>query len=195
MICYFDENKLARILGGTPKALRSRALADAEANLIERGITFPSTGPGYVVADISRAKFTDVVAWLEEWMACVNIQRGDVISILGRDIDGLVLVRAFDVHPEQTTKKLSSLTPGEIVDACRNYAWELQAESNQLPENESMYHPQAEQDLINAGIIPKDSGRSLDPTPSIEQEFHSRIYGDEESVVDYLDPFQFDGRF
>ena len=202
MIVYFDEFKLRQLFGGTPRALQSRALDEAEDNLQERGIVFTGNGNGYVVADISRARPQDVIAWLFEWAACVNLQRGDVMALMGRSIDALVLVRGFDNYPAHVTAKLSRLTPDEIIDACRRVSYELQAQANQTSEDDPMraaFAEQAEADLVNAGMLGEDegAGRSLERRPEPDHvpsaEFRD---SDAEELARYMDPFyQTGGRF
>jgi hypothetical protein len=186
---YFDEFKLQNLLAGTPKALHDRAIDDMEQHLVGLGVRVTGDGDGFVVLDISRAPFEHVYAFLADYAACVDVQRNDVEAILGRTVDALVLVRAFDLYGAMVKAKLSSLTPGEIYDACYQLSAQFQAEGNQIEVTEltGAIEAQAESDLENAGLLPQTRG-VLEPKSEPERPLRYN-WGTDPEPPNFLDPF------
>jgi len=192
VIIYFNEFKIRALLQATPAALHSRAFADMEQNLSERGVVVTNTGNGYFVANISRARREDVFSWLDSYAACVDVQRDDVATILGRNIDSLVLIRAFDNYPNQIVPKLSRLAPDEIYEGCQNLSYQFQAHANQIEEN-PLEVAVAVDDLEAAGLLRPDEGNAsrLDPKPPPPDREMSPEFRTEEEP-NYFDPFYSD---
>jgi hypothetical protein len=165
-----------------------------EENAIERGILPTGHGDGFFVADITGARREDLIAWISEYAACVDVQRNDVVCLLGRGLDSLVLIRAFDNFTTEVSRRLSNLTPDELLEACQRASWEYQQAQEVTHDGlEAALAKQAEIDLVNSGLLHRGEGTtSLEPPPEPEPVISAEFRDEtprEELWRSWNDPF------
>jgi hypothetical protein len=190
VVIHLDEHKLKGLLAGVPRAMLSRRVNEMEQNAKEYGIRTLTSGNGFVRADISGANRNYLLTWLNAHSACVDIEPSDVETLMGRSIDSLVVMRWL----QNGGGKLTSITPDEIMESLDTMAVRLQTTlvstgDFQADELQDAIRAQAEEDLVNSGLVPagKGLGESLEPQtpaePRIGFEFR------DEPEVDFMDPF------
>jgi hypothetical protein len=187
VVIWLDENRFKQMLAGVPKAMLTRRINEMEQNAEDYGIKTLTSGDGFIRVDITGARRDYVLTWLAAHAACCDVEPGDVETLMGRNLDALVVMRGL-----QSGAKLSSVTPDELIDALETLAVRLQtthATDYFEPGLQDAIREQAEDDLVNAGLIPagKGLGESLEPRTSPEP--HISFEFRDAPEVDFLDPF------
>ena len=107
-------------------------------------------------------------------LVAVEIEAGDIVPLLGRTMDALVLKRGI----ERGVVKFDRLEMDEIMTTLRETAWGLQATSEEPEDNTGggVFREMAEDDLLKAGFVSK---RDLDTVnnPFPNESRYSGMHG------------------
>jgi hypothetical protein len=146
-LLFTNELALREQLQRIPAALHDRftnAIEELAANLGIRPIASTSNS---VEVDISGASPANFFRFLEDaHIAAVSISPQDVVALLGRNLDSLLLKRAI----ERGEVKFEKLLPEEITPSLREAAWNLVGTTTEATQLDTEL---AQFDLKAAGLM------------------------------------------
>jgi hypothetical protein len=157
-LCFINELQWNAQFARIPAALRERFCDQVEELAINLGLRAVAADAGSVELDLRGASAANFFRWLEEAnIAAVSLGPQDVVPLLGKSLDSLLLKRAI----EQGSVRLEKLPPDEIMSTMREKAWELQQTPEEgAPETQGVYREAAVFELQHAGLItPQEAAR------------------------------------
>jgi hypothetical protein len=141
-----------------PQALHSRFCDSFDELATNLGIQAVDGGNGVMEVDIRGASAPNFFKFCEDASVCaVSIGPQDVVPLMGRNLDSLLLKRAI----EQGSVRLEKIPPDELMSSMREAAWELQQTPEEgAPETQGAYREAAVFELQHAGLLtPQEAAR------------------------------------
>lgn len=147
-LCYTNELAWRANLAKIPAVLHDRFCDHVEELAINLGLRAVAANDHSIEIDLSHASPANFFKWIEDAnIAAVSIGPQDVVALLGKNLDSLVLKRAI----ERGELRFEKLLPEEIMPKIREAAWSLVGTLEEQPLGLDL--ELAKTDLIAAGLM------------------------------------------